>query len=318
MVQQDFSKALEERVEYIENIIKNKLPDTMGHFAGFQRTVADAMNYSVLVGGKRLRPMMLLESFRCFSGASIEDSLPDHVAAAMAAIEFIHTYSLVHDDLPAMDNDEYRRGKPTTWKKFGDGMGVLAGDGLLNYAFEILGEATKKLLEADNVNIDNVRRSIEATSILAQKAGISGMIGGQCADLEAEGKTGEITSENLIFIHEHKTACMIEAALMMGAVLGGATKAELELMKKIGSNVGIAFQIRDDILDVISTTEELGKPVGSDEINEKVTYVTLNGLDKSKEAVERLSREAEELLERLPGKHDFLDELIKSLIDRRK
>lgn len=293
----DFEAEKKKKGQEIELIIQKYLPEE----TGFQRTVIEAMNYSVLAGGKRLRPMLMLETYRLFGGKS------DIIEPFMAAIEMIHTYSLVHDDLPAMDNDEYRRGKKTTHAQFGEDIGVLAGDALLNYAFET--GLSALLREPDNKN------AVKALAILANKAGIYGMIGGQTVDVESE-NDGSMTRDKLDFIYKLKTGALIEAAMLVGAVLAGATKNEQKLIEQVAGQVGLAFQIQDDILDVTSTTEVLGKPVGSDEKNNKATYVTYEGIDKAKQDVENISRSAIENLEKLVVKNEFLTELIKSLINR--
>ena len=231
----------------------------------------------------------------------------------MAAMEMIHTYSLVHDDLPAMDNDEYRRGRKTTWKVYGEGIGILAGDALLNYAFETM---ANKLVQVQSS--EQARAVARAISVMANKAGIYGMIGGQTADVEAEGQKQDLTMEQLLFIHEHKTAALIQAAMMVGAILAGADAEELENIEKCAYNIGIAFQIQDDILDVVGDSGELGKTVGSDAQNNKQTYVTIKGLEQSVEDVETLSKEAVEILRSVPGDHAFLEQLIRMLIHRRK
>lgn len=251
-----------------------------------------------------MRPMLMQETYRLFGGNG------KVIEPFMAAQEMIHTYSLVHDDLPAMDNDEYRRGRKTTHIVYGEGMAILAGDGLLNFAYET---ACKAFL------IESNERVIEALQVLAAKAGIYGMIGGQTADVEGEDLPPEkVTNELLLFIHTNKTAALIQSSMMIGAILAGAGKEQIQSIEKIAYNVGVAFQIQDDILDVTSTTEVLGKPVGSDEKNHKVTYVSLNGLETAKKDVERLSKEALSLLEKLPGENPFLVELITSLITREK
>ena len=298
-----FNESLKERTEKIEAVILTYLPKE----EGFQKTVIEAMNYSVLAGGKRLRPMLMQETYRLFGGKG------KIIEPFMAAIEMIHTYSLVHDDLPAMDNDEYRRGRKTTWKVYGDGMGILAGDALLNYAFETALSAFKLIDEkTDALSV------AEALSVLAKKAGIYGMIGGQTADVEAEEQNEPLTIKQLLFIHEHKTAALIQAAMMAGAILAGAGEADVKSIEKCAYNIGIAFQIQDDILDVIGDSEELGKAVGSDENNNKQTYVTVNGLEKSSEDVEKMSNEAVRILDSFYREHDFLRELILMLIHRRK
>ena len=295
----NFKEELKDRVDHIEAILKEYLPKE----EGWQKTVIAAMNYSVLAGGKRLRPMLMEETYRLFGGKGRE------IEPFMAAIEMIHTYSLVHDDLPAMDNDEYRRGRKTTHVVYGEAMAILAGDGLLNYAFET---AMKSFtMEGD------LEKKARALSVLAQKAGIYGMIGGQTADIEAEDLGDQVTTEHLMFIHAHKTSALIEAAMMTGAILAGASQEEIAQIEKAAYEIGIAFQIQDDILDVTSTMEELGKPVFSDEKNHKVTYVTLKGLPEASKEVERISGEAVEELESFPEKNTFLIRLVKELVDRK-
>jgi len=294
----NFKEELIQNVTHIEDIIKEYLPLE----EGFGKTVLEAMNYSVLAGGKRLRPMLMEQTCKFFGGS---EAL---IYPFMAAIEMIHTYSLVHDDLPAMDNDEYRRGRKTTHIVYGEGMAVLAGDGLLNYAFETA-------IKSFDEEIDP-RIVAKALKVFSTKAGVYGMIGGQTADLEAEDMGELVTKEQLLYIHEHKTAALIQAAMMIGAIFGGANDAQIEAIEKIGYNIGVAFQIQDDILDVTSTFEVLGKPIGSDEKNHKTTYVTLQGLEQSKKEVEELSKEAIDLLHSLTGTNLFLEELLLSLISR--
>lgn len=291
------------RIARIEEIIKKYLPRE----EGFHRTLPEAVNYSVLAGGKRLRPMLMEESFRLFNGTGAV------IEPFMAALEMIHNYSLVHDDLPAMDNDEYRRGQKTTWAVFGEGMAVLAGDGLLNLAYETAAGAFS--FAAD---FDQMSRIAKALRILGAKAGINGMIAGQTADIEAESGKNPLTQELLLFIHEKKTAALIEAAFMIGAVLAGASDEETARMETAARKIGVAFQIQDDILDVVSTQEILGKPVGSDEKNNKLTYVSLKGIEPSRQEVERLSREAIGILNSFANRNEFLTELVKSLIHREK
>ena len=287
------------KVEAIESILEKYLPAKEGH----QKLIMEAMEYSVMAGGKRLRPMLMQETFHMFGG---EGSI---VEPFMAAIEMIHTYSLVHDDLPAMDNDDFRRGRKTTHIVYGEAMGILAGDALLNYAFETAAKAFSMYPE----------KSLEigkALQVLAGKAGIYGMIGGQVVDVESEGK--KISKDTLDFIHELKTSALIESSMMIGALLAGASDEAVKDIEKVAKNVGIAFQIQDDVLDVTSTTEVLGKPVLSDEKNEKTTYVTLVGLEKARELVESISMEAIQLLGKYENGDDFLKELLKSLIHREK
>lgn len=296
----NFKEELKDRVDHIEAILKEYLPNE----EGWQKTVIAAMNYSVLVGGKRLRPMLMEETYRLFGGKGRE------IEPFMAAIEMIHTYSLVHDDLPAMDNDEYRRGRKTTHVVYGEAMAILAGDGLLNYAFET---AMKSFtMEGD------LEKKARALSVLAQKAGIYGMIGGQTADIEAEDLGDQVTTEHLMFIHAHKTSALIEAAMMTGAILAGASQEEIAQIEKAAYEIGIAFQIQDDILDVTSTLEMLGKPIGSDAKNHKTTYVTLKGLEESRKEQQELSLHAIETIRNIGYSNDFLMELVTSLITREK
>ena len=303
----DFECKLNEKVKKIEKIIAAFLPEE----TGYQKTVLEAMNYSVLAGGKRLRPMLMQETYRLFGGRGKE------IEPFMAAIEMIHTYSLVHDDLPAMDNDEYRRGRKTTHVVYGEAFAILAGDGLLNMAFETALKAFDICENAENLKPELFLGIAKALKVLAAKAGMYGMIGGQTADIAAEEKQ-QITTEELLFIHENKTAALIQASMMIGAILAGASEREVERIEKCAYNVGIAFQIQDDILDVVGDEKELGKPIGSDEKNHKQTYVTLNGMKKSAEMVKALSEEAMEIIDTVEGEGDFLKELISSLIYRTK
>jgi geranylgeranyl diphosphate synthase type II len=307
---ENFEIKRQERIEAAEHIITSYLPREEGR----QKTLIEAMNYSVLAGGKRLRPVLMREAYMMFGGRN-----EMVIGPFMAALEMIHTYSLVHDDLPALDNDEYRRGKKTTHAVYGPGMATIAGDGLLNLAFETALTAAQECQDLPEYDGSVSSRMLAALTILAEKAGIYGMIGGQCADIEAEKRT-DVTPDDLLFIHENKTGALIESALMIGAILAGASASDVHKMEQIGQNVGVAFQIQDDILDVIGDQDKLGKPVGSDEKNEKTTYVTFYGLEKSKEEVARLSDEALELLRELEsqeGHEDiFLEELITWLIHR--
>ena len=306
----NFKEELAQRTAEAEEVLKRYLPKE----EGFQKQVLEAMNYSALAGGKRLRPVLMAESFRLCGGQG------DIVKPFMAALEMIHNYSLVHDDLPSMDNDEYRRGRKTTWTVYGEGMAVLAGDALLNYAFETAASAFDLVenLPADR-KMQGFRAVARALQILSGKAGVYGMIGGQCADICGEELPEEkVTKELLWYIHKNKTAALIEAALMIGAVLAGASKEDTARLEKAAENIGIAFQIQDDILDVTSSLEVLGKPVGSDEKNHKVTYVSLNGLDQSHQDVAALSEEALEILRAFPQRNLFLEELVMTLINREK
>lgn len=284
-----------------EETVYSYLPKEEGH----QKTIFEAMNYSMKAGGKRLRPLLMREVYRLFGGKGRE------IEPFMAAIEMIHTSSLIHDDLPCMDNDEYRRGKKTTWVEYGYDMAVLAGDALLIYAVETACRAFNMAQGEEMVS-----RVGRAVGILAEKTGIYGMIGGQTVDVELTDQP--IPREKLDFIYRLKTGALLEASMMIGAVLAGASDGEVRTVEKIASDVGLAFQIEDDILDVTSSREVLGKPVGSDEKNNKTTYVTLEGIEKAKADAERLSGHAAELLHSLPGKNEFLEGLILLLVHREK
>lgn len=291
-----FHEKFNQTVTETEGIVYSYLPPEEGH----QKTIFEAMNYSVKAGGKRLRPLLMREVYRLLGGDGKE------IEPFMAAIEMIHTSSLIHDDLPCMDNDEFRRGKPTTWKVYGYDMAVLAGDALMIYAFET---AAKSLpLGADP------GRFGEAVGLLAEKTGIYGMIGGQTVDVELTGKP--IPREKLDFIYRLKTGALLEASMMIGAILAGAPKEQVETVREIAADVGLAFQIQDDILDVVSTQEVLGKPVLSDEKNSKTTYVTIEGLEKAKRDVEEISERAVSKLAGLPGDGEFLRQIIEMLVYR--
>ncbi len=298
-----FENELKSRIEYVEDIIYKYLPEEKG----LQKNVFSAMNYSVKVGGKRLRPMLMLETNRLFSGDE------EAVYVFMAALEMIHTYSLVHDDLPCMDNDLLRRGKPTTHVEYGETLALLAGDGLLNYAFEIIAEEMKKL---DVTNPKKVKAYIDAFYYLSKAAGTFGMLAGQVVDIESE-NASEVSRELLEYICENKTGAFLKASMVIGAILAGASQEEIDTIEKVAGNIGLAFQIQDDILDVTSTEEELGKPIGSDEKNNKSTFVSFEGLEAAKREVKELTDEAIGLLRSLDAKNEFLEELLMYLIDRR-
>lgn len=294
----DFKETLVQRTAEVQAVIEQYLPKEEGH----QKKIMEAMNYSVQVGGKRLRPLLMQETYRLFGGSGKE------IEPFMAAMEMMHSASLVHDDLPAMDNDEYRRGKHTTWVKYGEDMAILAGDGLMVYCFETALKAAGLTSHIDRV--------LRAVSILAEKSGIYGMIGGQTVDVELTNKP--IPREKLDFIYALKTGALLEASMLIGAVLAGASKQEEEQIVSIASDVGLAFQIQDDILDVIGDQEILGKPVLSDEKNNKTTYVTLEGLEKAKEDVKKRSEHAILTLQALPYENAFLEQLILMLVNRKK
>jgi geranylgeranyl diphosphate synthase type II len=294
----NFKEMFSARTEEVKQVVESYLPPV----EGYQSTVLAAMDYSVRAGGKRLRPMLMEETYRLFGGRGKE------IEPFMAAIEMIHTSSLIHDDLPCMDNDTLRRGLPTAWVKYGYDMAVLAGDGLLIYSMET---AAKALSMTDRPDL--VARCM---GILAEKTGIFGMIGGQTVDVELAGKP--VPREKLDFIYRLKTGALLEAAMMIGAVLSGGNEKELKVVEKMASCLGLAFQIQDDILDLTSSEEVLGKPVLSDEKNHKTTYVTLEGMKKAKQDVEMISEEAISCLHELPGKNEFLEALIRMLVNREK
>lgn len=297
-----------------EEVLRQKTEDIERGFIpylpkeeGYAKTVLEAMNYSILAGGKRLRPMFLYEAFHVFGGR--EEAA---VRPFMMAIEMIHTYSLVHDDLPAMDNDDYRRGKLTTHKKYGEDIGILAGDALLNFAYETACLAFDSHTESSLIG--------QAMRVLAVKAGVYGMVGGQTADVEHSGQA--MDEDTLYYIYKNKTSALIEASLMVGAILAGASDEDVASMETVGECVGIAFQIQDDILDVAGDEKKIGKPVNSDVQNEKPTYVAVHGLEKSRESVREYTERGIEALAEIAWQDarsaDFLRELIASLAGRER
>lgn len=289
-------QQLEKGTAEVEQVIERYLSEESGH----QRTILEAVNYSMRAGGKRLRPLFMRETYRLFGGDGEE------IEPFMAAMEMIHTASLVHDDLPCMDNDELRRGVPTTWVKYGYDMAVLAGDALLMYAIETAAKALPLAARPELV--------AKAMGLLAQKTGISGMIGGQVVDVELTNK--QVPADKLDFIYRLKTGALVEGSMMIGALLAGANEHELTVVEQMAAAVGKAFQIRDDILDVTGSQEMLGKPVLSDEKNNKTTYVTIYGLEKARADVAELSEQAIGYLNELPGENPFLGTLIRMLISR--
>lgn len=312
----DFHQELEKKAGQIEELIKKYMPSCKE--GDETKTVYEAVEYSLTAGGKRLRPMLLGETFALFGQERAMEA--ETVERFMAAIEMIHTYSLVHDDLPAMDNDEYRRGKKTTHIQFGEAMGILAGDALLNYAFETaLGSLDIRIYRRENTTaeeqLEKLIRVSKALQILAKKAGISGMIGGQVIDIEAEGTC--LGLPVLDRLNALKTGALLEASMMIGAILAGADDSQAAVIEEAARYIGLAFQIQDDILDVSSTTEILGKPVHSDEKNNKNTYVALYGIDKAQEQVRSYSAHACDILDKLPHSNVFLRELIWYLTDRK-
>lgn len=279
--------------------INNALRKYMAHGENPQQKIYEAMEYSLYAGGKRLRPVLMLETARMCGGD------PAVVLPFACAMEMIHTYSLIHDDLPAMDNDDLRRGIPTNHKKFGEAMAILAGDALLNKAFEIVS------------GVENLppSRVLSAISMLAASSGTEGMIGGQVVDIESEGKSIDLSE--LQYLHLLKTGAIIRSSCTIGALLAGASESEIRAVDEFASKLGVAFQIRDDILDCTGTEEELGKPIGSDEAEGKNTYVKLLGLEKSEQLVKNYSTQAEQALDCFGEKADFLKWLADALINRR-
>ncbi len=313
----DYKKEFNERFDIVNKCIENYLPNE----DGLQKTVTEAMNYSILAGGKRIRPILLREFYGIYSRKNNPDAEPDYerVEPFLCAMEMIHTYSLVHDDLPAMDNDLLRRGKPTTHAKFGHAMGVLAGDALLNYSMET---ATKAFAEDDFsgedcyddiTNADWNKRVVKALKLLYTRAGVFGMIGGQTVDVE---KTGQpLSADEMDFIYELKTCALISAAILCGAVLGGAGMKDLAFLEPLGTDIGMAFQIQDDILDIEGDEAVFGKPIGSDEKNCKTTWVTMYGMDSAKEKVKEYTEEALGILDKLPD-NDFMKAFVNALAVR--
>ena len=293
-----FRDEWSKRTEEVQEILYRYLPEE----TGYQKTLLQAMNYSMQAGGKRLRPLLMQETYRLFGGTG------RIVEPFMAAMEMIHTHSLIHDDLPAMDNDEYRRGRKTTHIVYGEAMAILAGDGLLNLAYETASRAFE--MEPENPAVG------KAMAVLARKTGITGMIGGQSVDVEQSGK--DLSRGQLDFIYHLKTSTLIEGSMMVGAILAGASADEAAQIEQVASDVGLAFQIRDDILDVTSTSQVLGKPINSDEKNHKTTYVTMEGLKKAEKDVKEISGRAIDVLDQLGRKNEFLRNLILELVIREK
>ncbi len=303
MTEQEFQTALKAKTEDTERVIESFLPAKEGG----AKVVIEAMNYSVRVGGKRLRPLFLSETSAMYGGRE------ELCRPFMAALEMIHTYSLVHDDLPSMDNDEYRRGQKTTWAVYGEGMAVIAGDGLLNLAFETaLGAYDAAGNEEEK---DRVTRALR---LLARNAGVFGMVGGQCADIMTDLDSKSLTPELLHYIHKHKTACMIESGFQIGAILAGAPEADIAALGVIAEDIGLAFQIQDDILDVTGSKEELGKSIGKDALEGKATYVTMNGLEASAQRVRELTEHALAAMDGLSVQNPFLKALVEQLMTRTK
>ena len=306
-----FKEELERRTRQVRQWIEEELPAQEGE----QEQLLAAMNYSMTAGGKRLRPVMLTAACEWFGGR------PEQARAFAVALEMIHTHSLVHDDLPAIDNDRLRRGRPTTWSEYGESMALLAGDALLNRAYETMAQ------EICASSGEEAIRAARAMQIIARKTGAFGMLGGQSVDVCNDGH--ELSRDQLDFIYDLKTGALIEAALMAGAALGGADEHSLQLLSRAALEIGRAFQIQDDILDVTGDEAVIGKPIGSDERNQKTTYVTLCGIDRARADAAALTGQAlgrlDELQETVAdtsgeeGKQagTFLRELAAALMERR-
>ena len=292
----NFKEELKNRVVNIEDLLNEYMPKV----EGYQKTIFDSMNYSLKAGGKRLRPILTLEACKLVGGNE-KDAYPFAVA-----IEMIHTYSLIHDDLPALDNDDLRRGRKTNHKVYGEAMAILAGDGLLNYAYEIM--------LRESLSKGEPEKYLKAINEIAKASGIYGMIGGQVVDIESEGKS--IDMEKLDFIHMNKTAAIIIGCMRAGAIIGGASEEELANVTKYAKNIGLSFQIVDDILDIVGDESKLGKKVGSDIDNEKSTYPSLIGLEKSKETANKLIAEAKMSIDYINKDSEFLNNLADYIVDR--
>ena len=292
----EFKQSLKEKINYIERLLIEYMPKE----EGYQSTIMEAMNYSLKAGGKRLRPILTLEACKIVGGDE-KDAIPFAIA-----VEMIHTYSLIHDDLPALDNDDLRRGKPTNHKIFGESMAILAGDSLLNYAFEIM--------LSNSINKENPQKYLRAINEVAKSTGIYGMIGGQVVDIQSENKV--ISKDKLDFIHLNKTAAIIIGCMRAGAIIGNACEEDLEKITKYSKNIGLSFQIVDDILDIVGDENKLGKKVGSDIENHKSTYPSLLGLEKSKEIANELIKEAKHNIKDLKSDSSFLEGLANYIIDR--
>lgn len=291
-----FKENLSRQSILIENYLNSYFTKNRNKYLD---NIYESMNYSLLSGGKRIRPVLLLEVGKCF-GADVNE-LIDYACA----IEMIHTYSLIHDDLPAMDDDDLRRGKPTNHIVYGQAIAILAGDALLNSSFEIM---TDKAIQANNTSY------LKAMKVIINASGINGMIGGQVVDVLSSDKTPD--KDTLNFIHMNKTSALITAAIVAGGYLADVSETIIDKLFTLGNNIGLSFQIRDDILDIESTEEKLGKPIGSDERNKKLTYPSLYGLEESKNKIRSLNLNSIEILDSLKVDVTFLKELVDFLNSR--
>ncbi len=289
-----------EQLQHYIDLTNEHLKDYFNIKEGYNQTLIESMKYSLFAGGKRLRPILSLASYQMFRD-DIEEVMP-----YACGIELIHTYSLIHDDLPAMDNDDYRRGKLTNHKVYNEGVAILAGDGLLNYSFELMLE--------NAIKQNDIYKHVVAIKEISNSAGVHGMIGGQVVDLESENKI--IDKEMLDYIHINKTAALITTSLKVGAIIAGAQEEDIRNMEKVGLNLGLAFQIKDDILDVVGDEAKLGKSIGRDLEKHKSTYPALIGLEASIEKVGALTNNVKQLLHRYSSKAEFLLELCDYLTSR--
>lgn len=294
MYSPDFKAQIEKYCDAVNTELMKYIPEANDG----QRDVTKAMRYSLSNGGKRLRPIFVLEFCR-MCGGDVNKALP-----YACAIEYIHTYSLIHDDLPCMDNDDMRRGKPSCHKMYGEATALLAGDALLTHAFEIC--SASELGDSQN---------LRAVSLLSQNAGVGGMIGGQVIDLKYEQSDPSIS--DILTVHRLKTGALISAACILGCIAAGADDEKIALASRYAYMIGTAFQIRDDLLDIVGDEEKLGKPVGSDADNDKTTYVTLVGADRAQQDVKILTDKAVEILDSF-GENDFMKTLSEYLVNREK
>lgn len=292
-----FELWLDDKVKIVEKALRDNLIRRQGR----EEQIYDAMEYSLFTGGKRLRPVIMLGVNEIFN-SNYQTVLP-----FACALEMIHTYSLIHDDLPAMDDDDYRRGKLSNHKKFGEALAILAGDGLLNMAFELM-------LRESLSSHEDKSLLLKAMNIIAESSGSRGMIAGQVVDMFGQDNSNDIKA--LEYLHKHKTGAIIKSSAIVGGLLGGASEGELKNIEIFADNIGLAFQIQDDILDVEGNEQKLGKPIGSDKDNNKMTYVSILGLNESKKLQEKLTNEAIEALKTFGDKSNMLVELCKYLLVR--
>ena len=297
---------MEYSYEDYKSIIDEHILDFIPSIDDKSSILYESMKYSLIAGGKRLRPVLLLAACD-FAGGDINEAIPFAIA-----MEYIHTYSLIHDDLPAMDNDDLRRGKPTNHKVYGDAIAILAGDSLLNTAFEIINKDMFLYFDSPN----KLTQRIKAAYAIAKGSGCQGMIAGQVSDIEAEEQN--LSSEMLEYIHINKTGALIKASILAGLYLGNADDEMIEKMDEYAEKLGLAYQIADDILDATGSTEILGKTAGKDEKYNKSTFVTIFGIEESKKKLAEISNEAKNVIEEYYDNADFFNDLIDKLKDRNK